>query len=182
MTETESVESRWRVVSATGHRPEALSQAARTWSREKLLRAAEWLRDERGTEVGISGMARGVDLWWADAVHRAGLTLAAYVPCPQQPDPWSAGDRREWRRLLDVADPALYRQFGDEYDVRHLHARNRGMLLDSSAVVCVWLPTKRAGGTWSAVREAVRLGRQGVHLDPSSQMVRIGLPNVRRRA
>lgn len=172
----------WPTVSATGHRPQHLTPDARTWTRAKLVRAAEWLRDERGTTTGISGMALFTDLVWADAVVKAGLTLGAYIPCPQQPDRWTPGDRREWQRLLDIADPAYSRTFATEYSPEAMRDRNEGMLADSDAVVCVWIPGKYNGGTWHAVRQAHQLHRPGVHLNPEAQTVRLGLPSIGRAA
>jgi hypothetical protein len=77
----------WPTVMVAGHRPQHLHPNVRPWIRAELDRLAVKLRIEHGTTVGISGMAAGADLWWADAVVRAGLHLHAHVPFPQQPDP-----------------------------------------------------------------------------------------------
>jgi len=70
----------WPTVCATGHRPQHLDPSAIHWVQEKLTAGAVWLRDERGMKVGITGMALGVDTWWAHAVLAAGLELHAYIP------------------------------------------------------------------------------------------------------
>lgn len=72
----------WPIVMVTGHRPQHLSPGVRPWVRAELERLALKLRDEHGTATGISGMAVGADLWWADAVVKAGLRLWAHVPFP----------------------------------------------------------------------------------------------------
>lgn len=177
-TSERPIATEWPVVSGTGHRPQHLAAQARAWLRDKLRKAACWLRDERGTRVGISGMAIGFDLWWADAIIGAGLTLGAYIPCPQQADRWTAAYRAEWQRLRDLADPAVSRSFADHYSVGVLHKRNKAMLRDSNAVLCGWLPSRRNGGTWSAVRAAHAMGKPGLHLDPGAQTVRLGLPSL----
>jgi uncharacterized phage-like protein YoqJ len=97
-------------------------------------------------------MALGTDLWWAKAVLGAGLNLWAYVPFPQQPDPWPAHAKREWRRLLDRAAKVHYT--ADHYEVRFLHQRNTEMTRASTAVVAVWDPAKRDGGTFRALVQA----------------------------
>lgn len=172
---------RLRVVCATGPRPQHLAEAGRAFAREKLLRAAEYARDVHGCEVGLSGMALGPDLWWADAVVRAGLILGAHVPCPQQPDRWKdPADRREWQRLLDLADPAhTVPKYADRYSPRAMHLRNKGMLAAADGIVCVWIADKCTGGTWDAVQIAHRAGLGGVaHIDPEAGIVRRGLPQM----
>lgn len=168
----------WPVVCAAGHRPQHLAPNAREWACHKLHAAARWLRDEHGTQAGISGMALGADLWWARAVLAAGLELWAYVPFPAQADRWPADQRAEWQWLLDQAtrvrmcsetDPA-----GRTEAARMLHARNDAMLAASTAVVAVWDPAKTGGGTALAVRKAGRL--PGVHLDPAARTVRTVRP------
>jgi uncharacterized phage-like protein YoqJ len=165
----------WPIVCATGHRRQHLSHDAREWIRDELHQQARRLRDEYGTHTGISGMASGVDLWWAEALLAAGLNLWAYVPFPQQPDRWPDADRREWRRILDRAQRV--RTFGDRYSVRLLHARNHGMLSDSTAVVACWAPHMTTGGTFAAVREAHRRGMPGVWIDPRARSVVDRIPD-----
>lgn len=161
----------WPVVAATGHRPQHLSPDAREWIRPELDRVAAKLRDEHGTRVGISGMAIGVDQWWARSVLRAGLELWAYVPFPQQPDPWDDEDRAEWADLIKRA--AGVKTFGQSYSVKLLHARNDGMLADADAVVAVHRAAKTTGGTASAVKKATRRRLPIIHLDPDTQTVRL---------
>jgi hypothetical protein len=178
---------RWPVVMATGHRPQHLSPTQRAWCRDKLRKAAVWLRDECGTTVGISGMALGVDMWFARAVLEAGLDLWAYVPFPEQPEVWpSVGDRREWAGLVARAVRVEYAgelgALGGDVRrraaVRLLHRRNDMMLADAAAVVAVLDVAKRGGGTRSAVVKALRAGMPGVHLDPCAATVRVGLPDL----
>ena len=172
----------WPTVSATGHRSQHLSPTVAEWIRPELDRVAAKLRDEYGTRVGISGMATGVDQWWARSVLRAGLELWAYVPFPQQPDVWDDEDRAEWADLLRQATRVRY--FGDLADVANsanrrrkavmlLHARNGGMLEDADAVVAVHRPSKADGGTANAVKKAKRLGLPIVHVDPDARTVRL---------
>lgn len=167
----------------TGHRAEHFDNTPAgtvVWVRRELLRIAEKLRDRYGTRIAISGMATGVDLWWADAALHAGLQLHAYIPFPQQASRWRRpADVREWHRLRGLAteEKVLY----DHPDVRHLHARNRAMLKASDACVCVWNPSKRSGGTWQAINDAYRIlpGREyGIHVDPVRRKTIALLPNI----
>jgi uncharacterized phage-like protein YoqJ len=169
----------WPTVCATGHRPQHLDASAAHWVKEKVTAGAVWLRDERGTKVGVSGMALGVDTWWAHAVLAAGLELHAYIPFESQPDRWTPSERAEWARLRGLAtvvkvvgpNPRDRREA-----VRMLHARNDAMLAASDAAVAVLLAGKTDGGTASAVRKADRLGLPGVHLEPTARRVRVVEP------
>ncbi|GAA0494937.1 hypothetical protein Ade02nite_19460 [Paractinoplanes deccanensis] len=151
----------------TGHRIQHLTPDMRPWVRAELARLAVKLRDEHGMTAGICGMAIGADLWWADAVVRAGLRLEAHVPFPQQPNKWRDEDRAEWSRLLGLAAQTV--TYGDGYDVRLLHRRNEGMIRACSAAVAVFDTRKSAGGTASAVRKLIRAGVPVVHVDPVGQ-------------
>lgn len=158
----------WPVVAATGHRPRDIPAEAHGWVRDKLAAGARWLRDAHGTTVGISGMALGTDMWWAQAVLDAGLELHAYVPFPQQPEKWPASAVRTWQRLLDQAAKVHYT--GDHYDVRYLHQRNEQMVDAAAAVVAAW-SGKREGGTYACLRYAERCRRPIVHLEPVAQRI-----------
>jgi hypothetical protein len=162
---------------ATGHRPWAMSPGSRRWTRDKLDAAVLHLRDFHGMRVGLSGMAQGTDLWWADSVVRAGLILGAHVPCKTQTKKWTSGVRREWQRLRDLAVDEWSHEYADEYTDDCMEDRNRGMVAASAGVVSVYEPG-RTGGTFRAVRYAIDIGRVGYHLDPVAMTVKVGLPSL----
>lgn len=163
-------------VSGTGHRPQHLTPTQRLWTRQKAYAAACWCRDVWGTTVGISGLALGFDTWWAEGILDAGLTLGVYVPFPQQADRWPREDRAAWQRLRDAADPAYSRMIAEEASIAALHKRNDEMRNASDAVVTAWKSGTTQGGTWSAVRKAVAVGKPGVWIDPGTLRVRSRLP------
>lgn len=177
----------WPVVAATGHRPQHLTPTQQAWVRAKLRAATTWLRDQHGTKTAISGMALGVDTWWAHAALHAGITLHAYVPFPEQTERWPRPDRDVWAALLGFATHVEYAgELGTLTDdarrkeaVRLLHRRNDMMLDDATAVIAVLDPARR-GGTYSAVLKAVRRGLPGVYLNPATMTVHNGLPDLRR--
>lgn len=166
-TSREPAMTTWPTVMVTGHRPQHLSPDVRPWVRAELNRLAVKLRDEHGMAVGISGMAIGSDLWWADALVANGIPLWAHVPFPQQPDRWRADDVAEWNRLLRVAKKLT--TYGGYYDVKFLHDRNDGMIRVSAACVAVLLPGKADGGTASAVRKATAHGMPIIHVNPEAR-------------
>lgn len=139
-----------------------------------LRQVAVRLRDEHGTEIGVSGMALGADMWWADEVLVAGLRLWAHIPFPQQPDVWT--DRRdvaEWDRLRALAWTETV--YGDHYDVDLLGQRNNGMLYVADCVdgvvVAVHKPSKKHGGTAGALRESRRRKLPIIHINPEAQSI-----------
>jgi len=164
----------WPTVMVTGHRPQHLHPSIRPWVRSELERLALKFRDEYGTQVGISGMALGADLWWADAVVKAGLKLWAHVPFPQQPDKWSEDDKTDWSRLCRLAEKLT--TYGGYYDVKTLHARNDGMIKVSAAAIAVHDPRKTSGGTASAVRKLAALGLPVIHVNPETRTTTLRLP------
>src|SRR2546430_1810984 len=136
----------WEIVCGTGHR-ELADDGGEDWARDQLTRCAGWLRDRAGTRVGISGMARGFDLWWADAIVTAGLELWAYIPFEEQTTRWNRADRAEWQRLREAA--AQVRVVGNlpaDLPAKQrsgavnglLKGRNTAMLRAAGAVVALW--------------------------------------------
>jgi hypothetical protein len=169
----------WDTVFATGHR--TVPAAGREWTRDKLMRCARWLATERGTRVGISGMARCSDLWWAEAVLHAGLDLWAYIPFEEQASRWSRRDRADWAALRKAAtDERVIGQLNSDGSNRTalLWQRNDAMLAAGHAAVAVWVSTEFRGGTYGCLRKAARRGLPGVHLDPAACGIRMRLPTL----
>ncbi|WP_341719967.1 hypothetical protein QQG74_09775 [Micromonospora sp. FIMYZ51] len=175
----------------TGHRPQDIPDDTHGWVRGELARVAVKLRDGYGMTTGITGMALGSDMWWADALHRAGVPFVAHIPFPQQPGPWARRAPEavaEWCRLRNLAASEVV--YGDlaglaeharkRVVVSLLHKRNDGMLRTANAVVGVWRPDKRDGGTYSALTKAHRLGLPVIHINPLARTVTV--PSAARLA
>lgn len=178
-------QTRWPIVACTGHRIQhllPLTQAQRDWTRRALDLGAVWLRDNADTVEGRSGMAVGTDLWWADAVVRAGLKLAAHIPHPDQTARWVHNPEAvaEWHRLHALRDPDLSRVYAPQYSVSALFQRNHGMLAGAAALLAVWMPHKRDGGTFDALCEAAKAGIPGVWINPVACSLTFQLPDPRR--
>jgi len=157
----------WPTVALTGHRPKHLSPSARDWVRAELAHLAVRLRDQHGMICGISGMALGADLWWADAITTAGAILWPHVPYPQQADRWPEPDRQEWTRLISAAGRQAV-TYGPTPEIRHLFARNRGMVnavRGNGMLLAVWVRGK-PGGTCEALRYALDQGMRPTWVDP----------------
>lgn len=180
----------WPAVAGTGHR--RIPPTMVPWVRKKLAAGMEWLRDERGTRIVISGMALGFDQMLARSAVDAGLDLWAYLPYPGQADRWKEVEQREWRRLVDLAADVVMCSEADptsrEEAARMLDQRNDAMLAGAAAasggLIALYDKRRTKGGTRNAVRKAGRL--PGVHLDPAAMTVRTirpgGFPAMTRRA
>lgn len=151
-------------VMVTGHRPQGIPVESHDWVKLELERLAVKLRDQNGTEVGISGMALGADIWWAQAVKFAWLDLWAFLPFPQQADRWAPADVALWQEMRSRAAHELVT--AQEYSVQALHQRNSDMLENSDLVIAVWDPTTTTGGTYNTVVKAVAKGLPIIHLHP----------------
>ncbi|QQO39190.1 DprA-like DNA processing chain A [Microbacterium phage Rudy] len=163
-------------VALTGHRPQSLSPSARDWVPLELERLAVKLRDQHGMRVGISGMALGSDIWWAQATVFAWLDLWAFIPFPQQADParWKPADVALWNEMRSRAAAEVV--IAPEYSVQALFARNEAMLNDADLVIAVWNPWSTGGGTTATVKSAVNRGLPIIHLDPDRQTTTLLAP------
>ena len=150
----------------TGHRPEKLP-----WGENEddprckalkilLAREVEQAAD-CGAEVFCCGMARGCDLYFAEAVLalrkcRSGLRLEAWLPCPGQADRWPEAERLRWERILDVCDSV--RVVEPYYSDGCMLRRDRAMVDGADELITVWDGTH--GGTGWTVRYAKRQGKK----------------------
>ncbi|UVG35364.1 DprA-like DNA processing chain A [Microbacterium phage Zagie] len=154
-------------VMVTGHRPQSIPAESHDWVKLELERLAIKLRDEHGTQVGISGMALGSDIWWAQAVKYAWLDLWAFIPFPQQAERWQPADVALWNEMRGRAAAEV--MIAPEYSVQALFARNEAMLNDSDLVIAVFDPSQHMGGTLATVRSAVRRMLPIIHVNPITQ-------------
>ena len=150
----------------TGHRPEKLPwgndeqdqrcQALKLVIAQRVERLAD-----AGAEVFCCGMARGCDLYFAEAVlnlqkQRPKLQLEAWIPCPSQADAWPEEDRIRREKLLDGC--------GKVYTVEQFYSdgcmlrRNKAMVDQADVLLTVW--DGSSGGTGWTVNYAKRQGKQ----------------------
>lgn len=164
-----SMNSRWETVTGTGHRPQHLSTAEADWARAQLPALLRRLRKHHGTKTIVSGLALGWDTWLAQAALADGFELQVHIPYPQQADAWPAASQALWRFLQEQAAGVIC--YGNEYDVRLLHARNDGMLDAADAVLALWDESKKQGGTHSTIAKALHRQLPVLHVDPVGQTV-----------
>lgn len=154
-------------VMVTGHRPNGIPVGSAPWVKLELERLAVKLRDQNGMKVGISGMALGSDIWWAQATVFAWQELWAFIPFPQQAERWTPEDVALWTEMRGRATHELIT--ASEYSIAALMQRNEDMLQNSDLVIAVFDPSQHMGGTLATVRSAVRRMLPIVHVNPVTQ-------------
>ena len=150
----------------TGHRPEKLPwgsyeedprcQALKTIIAREIEQAAD-----AGADTFCCGMARGCDLYFAEAVlqlqkQRPELRLEAWLACPEQADRWGEEDRLRWQQLLKGCSQVHVVE--DRYSDGYMLRRDSAMVDQISELITVWDGSH--GGTGWTVRYAKWRGKK----------------------
>lgn len=149
----------------TGHRPDKLpwgsnEQDARCQALKRQIADAVEQAYADGMRHFISGMARGTDLYFAQAVlelrrQRTGVTLEAARPCQTQADSWPEEERAQYQEILEQCDYETLVQH--QYDRACMQRRNRYMVDRSALVLSVYNGVPK-GGTAQTLAYALRKG------------------------
>ena len=149
----------------TGHRPDKLP-----WGEDeddprclRLKKAvAQAVEDAyvSGIRHFISGMARGVDLYCAEAVlalreTEPDILLECARPCETQADSWPEREQARYRSILDRCDLETLVQH--RYDRFCMMRRNRYMADRSGRIVAVYNGVPK-GGTYQTLAYAMKKG------------------------
>ena len=157
----------------TGHRPDKLPWRTREEDSRCLalkLRIKEAL--ERAYQAGcrhfICGMARGSDLYFAEAVLalrelHPEITLEGARPCETQADGWPQAERNRYFGILDRCDYETLVQH--HYDRGCMMRRNRYMVDRASRIIAVYDGVPQ-GGTAQTLLYALRKGLETDILRP----------------
>ena len=163
----------------TGHRPDKLPWGSRESDprcltlKRRLTQAVEGAYTQ-GMRHFICGMARGTDLYFAEAVLalrlcRSGVTLEAARPCESQADAWPEAERHRYQAILDQCDFETLVQH--RYDRFCMQRRNRYMVDRSDCVLAFWNGSR--SGTGSTVAYALKTGRTVYCFDVHDLSVRV---------
>ena len=156
-------------VSFTGHRPEKLpffgeDDPMCVELKERIFKEISALADDGATEF-YTGMARGVDMWCAEAVLklrtvRQEIKLIAVIPCPEQDSRWNAADKQRYRRILEQCDKQI--TVSPKYTNDCFHKRDRAIVELCDVLLAVF--DGRSGGTKYTVEFAKGKGKKTVIL------------------
>lgn len=157
-------------IMVTGHRPGKLGgytvNPIASRIRRELHHIMASTRHRCGSCVGITGLAQGVDQWFAEVCRDLSIPYIAYIPFPAQERVWPSDVQDHYRRLVaDASDVHIGPPASTKPDViAALHRRNSDMVSRCQAAIAVW--NGSAGGTADAVRKLTDLGRPLLRLDP----------------
>lgn len=147
----------------TGHRPDKLpwgederdQRCVRL--KESIARAVEEAYTA-GSRHFISGMARGCDLYCAEAVlelrkWHGGITLECARPCETQADNWPEAEYQRYQAILDRCNFETLVQHS--YDRFCMIRRNRYMVDHASRLIAVYNGVPK-GGTFQTLTYAMK--------------------------
>ena len=120
------------------------------WAKQELVRVIEKLKGMHTIEEAISGMALGVDTWFAQEVKRQGLNLHCYLPCKGQQRRWSETDQEVFKGLVRTSKFQLITK--DLYKDGCMKKRNQAMVRD-----CDWAIVVFEGNETSGTAQTLRM-------------------------
>lgn len=155
----------------TGHRPDKLPWGADESAAGCLALKARMVQElelayEQGYRHFISGMARGCDLYFCEAVldlrtRRPGVSLEAAIPCEEQARRWPERERNRYFRLMEACD--LETMVQKNYSAGCMQRRNRYMVDHAALLIAAF--DGQLGGTMYTITYAMRAHVQVVILD-----------------
>ena len=138
----------------TGHRPAKLGGYGNNPIRQTVC---EWMQftlfkcKNKWPDVEIiSGMALGVDQWWAEQAYRLNIPVNAYLPFANQDIRWPEASRKHWKSLLSKAKTITIVSEGN-YSPAKMQIRNEAMVDNADYCLAVW-NGEPSGGTWNCIR------------------------------
>lgn len=156
----------------TGYRPEKLpwklndADPRANALRWKIFDAVEAVY-QAGIRHFISGMARGADLYFCEAVlslreeHRE-VTIEAAIPFEKQASLWSIPEQRHYYHMLSQCDYETV--LGKTYVEGCMRRRNQYMVDNAALLIAVF--DGKPGGTMQTVNYAKKQGLEIIKLAP----------------
>ena len=149
----------------TGHRPDKLPWGENERDprcvrlKQSIAQAVEDAYTA-GIRHFITGMARGCDLYFAEAVlelrkTEADITLECARPCETQADSWPASERARYQSILEQCNFETLVQHS--YDRFCMLRRNRYMVDRSGRLIAVYSGAPK-GGTFQTLAYAMKKG------------------------
>jgi uncharacterized phage-like protein YoqJ len=152
----------------TGHRPTKLggyhSNPTQLWVRSALRETLIEAKNAYPDLEVISGMALGVDQWWAELAVELDIPFHAYVPFKGQEGRWPNESKAKYSNLLEQAKTVNVVCDGS-YAVWKMQKRNEAMVDDATACVAVWDET--TGGTGNCVNYINKVNKPLYHINPT---------------
>lgn len=155
------------ILAATGHRPDKFGNDYDGFS-EQVQRVkktmVEIILRENPIHI-ISGMALGIDTWWAIAGIKLGCPVHAYVPFYGQESNWPQKSQELYKRVMSKCEKEMIICTGG-YASWKMQKRNEAMVDDCTTLVAFW--DGSPGGTGNCVAYARKKGKPIIFVDPKT--------------
>lgn len=164
-------------VMITGHRPPGIGNTGykpnniQSWVRFQITsQLRRFAAQQRTTGIrGISGMAIGVDQWFAEACIDLDIPFIAYIPFPGQEERWPTHSQDHYHYLLDQAE-SQHLVTNGKYSAASMQARNVAMVDNADYHIAVWNGT--TSGTKNCIDYIRKKRLRFLHINPASQTIR----------
>lgn len=127
-------------IAVTGHRPDKLGgydeNNPLAIAIKRHMRAI-LLRSENIDVSVVSGMALGVDQWWAEAAIELDIPFIAAIPFDGFHERWPRESQERFRSILGQAQGIVY-VCAPGYEPRKMQARNEWMVDNSDQLIAYW--------------------------------------------
>lgn len=151
------------LVSATGHRPDKLGGWDPCEKHTKIKNAIRSVLQALPVSGAISGMALGVDTWFAEVCIELRIPLLAAIPCDGQESRWPKESQDHYHRLLAHAEKIVVSP--GPYAAWKMQVRNIYMVDHCDLLLAVF--DGSAGGTKNCVDYALQSGKRIWRIDPN---------------
>lgn len=173
-------------VMVCGHRPPRIGgyltpNPTEQWVRSILRSLLEGLKKRHPDIEGITGMALGVDMIFAEVCLDLEIPYTAALPFRGQEKRWPEESQIRYNQLLKAAKSIVVVDEIQSYHSDHfggkMYLRNKWMVDHTKLTIAVW--DGSPGGTASAVKFARKKNdRKILHADPRRQTTRVENPRV----
>lgn len=141
------------IAAVTGHRPDKLGREYDgVGPYSDRIRSWLWLQVKTlDITQGISGMALGTDMLWAEVCIELGIPFVAAVPCDNQDKMWPQKSKDRYKALIAKAERVVNVSPGP-YAAWKMQRRNIWMIDNSGILLSVYDGTQ--GGTRNCIEYA----------------------------
>jgi uncharacterized phage-like protein YoqJ len=140
----------------TGHQTVANEQFVKT----ELKKVIDRFKAAFTIEVAISGMARGVDTWFAEEIKHQGLNLDCYLAYPGQGKSWIEQNQKVVNQTKIVSE---------EYSKSCWRTRDQAMVNNADWAIVVFDSNREDSGTGRTKQMLEKAGKRFVLIDVTTE-------------
>ena len=131
--------------------------------------------NQNNIDIGLTSLAIGADQLFADTLIDMQICYVAIIPCDGYEQTFTKSDDLEkYRGLLQSASEIINLPFNEPSEEAFYEA-GKQIVQRSDMIVAIWdgQPAKGLGGTADAVKFALSLKRNVLHINPITKTVRM---------